>query len=76
MALELKDVRAKLDPEAHRKLSAIAITHEKDMGDLIREAVDRYIADEIKKAHVGRLLLRALNDQGLQRAEQGTAISE
>ena len=73
MALELKDVRAKLDPEAHRKLSAIAITHDRDMGDLIREAVDLYIAEEIRKAHVGKVLLRTLSIQGVDGEEQGTS---
>jgi predicted transcriptional regulator len=64
MSLELKDVRAKLDPEAHRKLSAIAVATEREMGDLIREAVDLFIAKEIRKAHAGKLLLKILKDEG------------
>lgn len=64
MSLEPKDVRAKLDPEVHRKLSAIAVTQQRDMGDLLREAVDQFIAEEIRKAHLGKLLLRVLGEQG------------
>ena len=73
MALDLKDVRAKLDPDAHRKLSAIAITHNREMGELIRAAVDLYIAEEIRKAHAGKLLLRTLNIQGMDGDGEGTA---
>jgi len=62
VALELKDVRAKLDPETHRKLSAIAITQEREMADLIRDAVDQFIALEIRKAHAGKRLLKVLNE--------------
>jgi predicted transcriptional regulator len=65
MSLELKDVRAKLDPDAHRKLSAIAVATEREMGDLIREAVDHFIAMELRKAHAGKLLLKILKDQGV-----------
>ena len=73
MALELKDVRAKLDPEAHRKLSAIAVTQEREMADLIRDAVDQFIVSEIRKAHAGRRLLRVLNaDEGMDGDSTGT----
>lgn len=72
MALELKDVRAKLDPEAHRILSALAISTGRDMGDLFRDAVDLYITDEIRKAHAAKVFLRMLGSEGTAGERMGT----
>ena len=73
MALDLKDVRAKLEPDAHRKLSALSFATGRDMGDLFRDAVDLYIKDEIRKAHAAKVFLRMLGSEGTDGDCAGTA---
>ena len=73
MAEELQDVRAKLSSQAHKDLSALAQAKGRDMGELLREAVDFYLADETRKAHEYKVFLRIKNVQGADGAERGTA---
>jgi hypothetical protein len=73
MAEELRDVRAKLSSQAHEDLSALAQAKGRDMGDLLREAVELYLADETRKAHEYKVFLRMKSVQGADGAEQGTA---
>lgn len=64
MALELKDIRGKVDSDTHRRLSAIAISQGRKIDDLFREAIELFIKEEIRKAHEGKVLLRILGDEG------------
>jgi predicted DNA-binding protein len=75
MALELKDVRAKLDPEMHEELSALAAAKGREMGELLREAVQLYLADENRKAHEYKIFLRMKSVQGVDGESSGTSTT-
>lgn len=75
MAEDLKDVRAKLGSQAHEDLAALAHAKGRDMGDLLREAVQLYLADETRKAHEYKVFLRMKSVQGIDGAERGTATT-
>jgi hypothetical protein len=73
MADELEDVRAKIDSQSHKDLSALALAKKVGMGDLLREAVELYLADETRKAHEYKVFLRMKSVQGIDGEERGTA---
>ncbi len=52
MALERKDVRAKLDPEDHAALVRIADADHLDIAELIERELVRYIRHETHRASV------------------------
>ena len=60
-----KDIRARLDAESHAELSALALAKSRDMGDLLREAVILFLADENRKAQEYRIFLRIKNSKGV-----------
>jgi hypothetical protein len=76
MAEDLKDVRAKLDPQVHADLSALATAKRTTPGDLLREAVLMYLADEERKAHEYKVFLRIKNGQGSSGEVPGIAPGE
>jgi hypothetical protein len=73
MALEFKEVRALIDADTHSKLWGIAAAQERGMNELLRDAVDLFIAEEIRKAHVAIKTLRALGVHGNGAEKGGTS---
>lgn len=66
MAKATEEISTKFTFEAKGRLKAIAQSRDCDMQDLIREAVDHFIAEEIRKAHAGKVLLRLLKDEQVE----------
>lgn len=52
MALERKDVRAKLDPDDHKALSVIADADGIDLGELVERELLRVIRSRVHSANV------------------------
>jgi hypothetical protein len=71
---ELKDLRAKVSPQAHMDLCALAHATNRDVGELLREAVDKYLADENRKAHEYKLFLRMKTAQGNDRENPNSVV--
>lgn len=59
MAAELKDLRARITPEAWAVLKAKAISSGKDMEAIHRDLLHRWALEEINKASVMQRYLRA-----------------
>lgn len=72
VAEELRDVRAKLGSQAHEDLAALAQAKGRDMGELLREAVELYLIDEVRKAHEYTVFLRMKSVQGRSGAAPGS----
>lgn len=51
MALERKDVRAKLDADMHEALKAVCETENLDMGEFIERELVRVIKQRVHAAH-------------------------
>lgn len=62
MSLERKDIRAKLDHEAHAKLRAICDAEGVDMGEWIEQQLLPVIE---RKVHAAMMLTDALQRQGI-----------
>lgn len=52
MALERKDIRAKLDPDDHAALVRIANADGVDIGELIERELVRYIREQLHRANL------------------------
>jgi hypothetical protein len=68
VALELKDVRAKLTPESHCVLMAYAEAHGLDASEVVRDLVAEWAR---KQVHVAELTRRNLAREGLAGANEG-----
>lgn len=73
VAEPLKDVKAYITPQAHKDLSALAHAKGCHIGELLRAAVDLYLADENRKAHEYSLFLRMKSVKGNEKEDQRTA---
>lgn len=69
MALDLKDIRCKVDPVTHAFLCGEAMGKGVDVCDVIRDVLDSW-ATVRRSAHIETQ--RYLQAQGLAGAEQGT----
>jgi hypothetical protein len=72
MAELLKDVKANISSQAHKDLSALAHAKGCHIGELLRAAVDFYLADEMRKAHEYKVFLRMQSVQGNDTESRGT----
>lgn len=73
VAEELRDVKANITSQAHKDLSALAHAKGCHMGELLRAAVELYLADETRKAHEYKVFLRMRSVQGIDTESRGTA---
>ena len=72
MAEELRDCRFKLAPQADDDMAALAAAKGCEKAELLREAVDLYLADENRKAHEYRVFLRMRTVQGVVGESSGS----
>lgn len=68
VGLDLKDLRAKLTPEAHCVLHAYAAAHDLDASEVVRDVMTEWARKQI---HAATVMRAALIREGLQREDQG-----
>lgn len=73
MAEDLQDVRAKISRQAHEELTALSQATGREMGELLRQAVEIFIAGERQKAHEYSLFLRMMRPKGNSGDDTGHA---
>jgi len=71
MALDRKDIRAKLDPEHHAALVRIADADHVDIAELIERELVRYIDRELHRASVISGADRVPGISGISRSNPG-----
>jgi hypothetical protein len=52
MALERKDGRFKMDPDAYEALSVIAAAHDMDINEFVESEMLKIVRDEVHRANV------------------------
>lgn len=62
MALDLKDLRAKITPEAHCVLNAYADAHHMDVSELVRSIISAWANEQI---HAATVMNKALQREGI-----------
>lgn len=70
MAVELRDLRAKITVEADAALDAESRTSGRDRSEIVRDVLHAWASDRIDMA---KLLLRRLESEGLGEASGGGA---
>lgn len=72
MSLDRKDVRAKLDPDDHHKLSVLADVDGVDIGEWVESVLVREIAKRVHAATVIADRVRCLGKTGNRQEKPGT----
>lgn len=65
MALERKDVRAKLDPDDHERMARIAAHDQMDIGEWVEQLILREIDRRREEARRASSLLESLDGAGI-----------
>jgi hypothetical protein len=73
MALDRKDVRAKLDPDDHKALSVIAEADGLDIADFVEQELLRVIRKRVHSAKLIASGTSGLGITGIFRESQGTS---
>ena len=73
MSLERKDVRFKLDPDAHTALAVLAECAGKDIGEFVEVVVQQEIERRVHEASVIAQRTAQLGISGKAREKQGAA---
>jgi hypothetical protein len=71
MALERKDVRAKLDPDMHAALAVLAEVDQLDIGEFIERELVRVVRDRVHAASVIADRTARLGITGISRETPG-----
>lgn len=71
MALDRKDVRAKLDPEAHKALREVCEVEGVSIGDWVEELILRELRHVVRKSNLIADRTRGLGIIGNRRDSQG-----
>lgn len=75
MALDRKDIRAKLDPDMHAALSVLCDVDGCDLGEFIEREIVRVIVKRVHGASVIAERTKGLGFSGNGRESQGTSGS-
>lgn len=75
MALERKDVRAKLDPDMHAALTVLCEVDQLDLGEFVERELVRVIRERVHAASVIAERTQRLGISGNRRESQGTTGS-
>lgn len=73
MALERKDIRAKLDPDMHAALAILCEVDALDIGEFVERELVRVIRERVHAATVIAQRTERLGISGSSRESQGTA---
>lgn len=73
MALERKDIRAKLDPDLHAALAVLCEVDQLDIGEFVERELVRVIKERVHAATLIAERTARLGISGINRESRGTA---